>query len=70
MEAQANATVFDGGVFVASCDKSVPAMLMAIGRLKSMSAIVVTGGVMDAFELPPERMPHDPACALNELLTL
>lgn len=38
---------FDGGVFVASCDKSVPASLMGIGRL-DMPSIVVTGGVMDA----------------------
>lgn len=51
VEAQANATVFDGGVFIASCDKSMPAMLMSIGRLKDMSAIVVTGGVMEAHEL-------------------
>ena len=38
VEAQANATVYDGGVFIASCDKSMPAMLMSIGRLKDMSA--------------------------------
>lgn len=38
---------FDGGVFIASCDKSVPACLMGIGRL-DMPSIVVTGGVMDA----------------------
>lgn len=38
---------FDGGVFIASCDKSVPACLMGIGRL-NIPAIVVTGGVMDA----------------------
>lgn len=38
---------FDAGVFIASCDKSVPACLMGIGRL-DMPAIVVTGGVMDA----------------------
>ena len=30
VEAQANATVYDGGVFIASCDKSMPAMLMSI----------------------------------------
>ncbi len=40
-------TGFDGSVFVASCDKSVPACLMGSGRLK-MPSIVVTGGVMDA----------------------
>ena len=36
VEAQANASVYDGGVFIASCDKSVPAMLMSIGRRKHM----------------------------------
>ena len=53
IEVQANATTFDGGVFIASCDKAMPAMLMSIGRLKEMSAIMVTGGVMEAFTLPP-----------------
>ena len=47
IEIHANATTFDAGVFIASCDKAVPAHLMAIGRLKFPS-IVVTGGVMDA----------------------
>lgn len=47
IEIHANATTFDSGVFVASCDKAVPAHLMAIGRLK-IPAIIVTGGVMDA----------------------
>ena len=70
IEAQANATVFDGGVFIASCDKSMPAMLMSIGRLKDMSAIVVTGGVMEAHELPEKYVVNDPACKINELLTL
>ena len=70
IEAQANATVFDGGVFIASCDKSMPAMLMSIGRLKDMSAIVVTGGVMEAHELPKKYIVDDPACKINELLTL
>lgn len=70
VEAQANATVFDGGVFIASCDKSMPAMLMSIGRLKEMSAIVVTGGVMEATVVEPKYVENDPACAINELLTL
>lgn len=47
IEIHANATPFDGGVFLASCDKSVPAHLMAIGRL-NIPSIMVTGGVMDA----------------------
>ena len=70
VEAQANATVYDGGVFIASCDKSMPAMLMSIGRLKDMSAIVVTGGVMEAHTLHKKYVVNDPACAINDLLTL
>ena len=70
VEAQANASVYDGGVFIASCDKSMPAMLMSIGRLKDMSAIVVSGGVMEAHTLPEKYVVQDPACKINELLTL
>ena len=70
VEAQANASVYDGGVFIASCDKSMPAMLMSIGRLKDMSAIVVSGGVMEAYTLPEKYVVQDPACKINELLTL
>lgn len=47
MEIHANATPFDGGVFIASCDKSMPAHLMAVGRI-NIPSIIVTGGVMDA----------------------
>lgn len=47
IEIHANATPFDAGVFIASCDKAVPAHLMAIGRI-NIPAIIVTGGVMDA----------------------
>ena len=47
IEIHANATPFDAGVFIASCDKSVPAHLMAIGRI-NIPSVVVTGGVMDA----------------------
>lgn len=47
IEIHANATTFDAGVFIASCDKSVPAILMGIGRV-DIPSIVVTGGVMDA----------------------
>lgn len=70
MEVHGNSTGFDGGVFIASCDKSVPAILMGIGRLKEMSAIVVTGGVMEAHRIIPKYVEKDPACAINELLTL
>lgn len=47
IEIHANATTFDAGVFIASCDKSVPAQLMGIGRI-NIPSIIVTGGVMDA----------------------
>lgn len=47
IEIHANATTFDAGVFLSSCDKSVPAQLMAIGRV-NIPSIVVTGGVMEA----------------------
>ena len=70
VEAQCRATTFDGGVFIASCDKAMPAMLMSIGRLKDMPAIVVTGGVMEAHVLPKEYTEDDPGCKINELLTL
>lgn len=47
IEIQVSATPFDAGVFITSCDKSMPAHLMAIARL-DMPAIVVPGGVMNA----------------------
>ncbi len=47
IEIHANATPFDGGVLLASCDKSVPAHLMAAGRI-NIPSLLVTGGVMDA----------------------
>lgn len=47
IEIHANATPFDAGVFVASCDKGMPAHLMAVGRL-NIPSVVVPGGVMDA----------------------
>lgn len=47
MEIHGSSTGFDGGVFIASCDKSVPACLMGMCRL-NMPAIMITGGVMDA----------------------
>ena len=47
IEIHAGATPFDGAVYIASCDKSMPAHLMALGRI-NIPSIVVTGGVMDA----------------------
>ena len=47
IEIHAGATPFDAGIFVASCDKGVPAQLMGIGRT-NLPSILVTGGVMDA----------------------
>lgn len=47
IEIHVNATTFDSGVFVCSCDKGVPAHLMAIART-NLPSVVVTGGVMRA----------------------
>ena len=47
LEIHVKATPFDAGVFIASCDKSVPAHLMAIARL-DMPAIFMPGGIMKA----------------------
>lgn len=47
IEIHVKATPFDAGVFITSCDKSVPAHLMAIARL-DMPAIFVPGGIMKA----------------------
>lgn len=47
MEIHEKATPFDGGVYIASCDKAVPAHLMAIARI-NMPSIFIPGGVMKA----------------------
>lgn len=47
MEMHANATPFDAGVFISSCDKGMPAHLMAIGRI-NIPSLMITGGVMEA----------------------
>lgn len=47
VEIHENATPFDGGVFIASCDKGMPGLLMGIGRC-NIPSIMVTGGVMEA----------------------
>lgn len=47
MEIHVKATPFDAGVFITSCDKSVPAHLIAIARL-NMPAVLVPGGIMKA----------------------
>lgn len=46
-EIHANATPYDGAVFVTSCDKGVPSHLMAAGRI-NIPCIFITGGVMEA----------------------
>jgi dihydroxy-acid dehydratase len=45
IEAMANAHAFDGLVLIPNCDKIVPGMLMAAGRL-NIPAVVVSGGPM------------------------
>ncbi len=47
IEIHASATPFDGGVFIASCDKGLPANLMGLMRV-GIPSIVVTGGTMSA----------------------
>lgn len=47
IEIHGKATPFDGGVFIASCDKGLPANLIGLGKL-NIPSIVVTGGVMEA----------------------
>ncbi|MCL2864884.1 MAG: dihydroxy-acid dehydratase [Lachnospiraceae bacterium] len=47
IEIHGGANGFDAGVYIASCDKSVPGTLMGAARL-NMPAIFVTGGVMNA----------------------
>ena len=47
VEIHAGATPFDGGVFLASCDKGLPGNLMGLARV-NMPSVVVTGGTMSA----------------------
>ena len=49
IEIHVNATAFDGGIFIASCDKSVPAHLMGMART-NIPSIFIPGGVMRAGE--------------------
>lgn len=46
IEIQATASPMDAGLFLSSCDKAVPAHLMAMARL-DMPALLVPGGVME-----------------------
>ena len=47
IEIHANATPFDGGVFIASCDKGMPGNLMGLARV-DIPSVVITGGTMAA----------------------
>ncbi|MBQ2883876.1 MAG: dihydroxy-acid dehydratase [Alphaproteobacteria bacterium] len=47
IEIQANATPFDAGVYLSSCDKGMPAILMGLCRV-NIPAVVVPGGIMNA----------------------
>lgn len=47
IEIHANATPFDAAVYLASCDKGMPACLMGLARV-DIPSLVVTGGVMNA----------------------
>ena len=47
IEIHANATPFDAGVYLASCDKGMPGNLMGLARV-DVPAVVVPGGTMNA----------------------
>ena len=47
IEIHASATPFDAGVYLASCDKGMPANLMGLARV-NIPAVVVPGGTMNA----------------------
>lgn len=47
IEIHANATPFDGGVYLSSCDKGLPGNLMGLARV-NVPSIVVPGGTMNA----------------------
>lgn len=47
IEIHANATPFDAGVYLASCDKGLPGNLMGLARV-NIPALVVPGGTMNA----------------------
>ena len=47
IEIQANATPFDGGVYISSCDKGLPGNMIGMARV-NIPSIMVTGGTMNA----------------------
>ena len=47
IEIQANATPFDAGVYLASCDKGLPGNLMGMARV-DIPSVMITGGTMAA----------------------
>ena len=47
IEIQANATPFDAGVYIASCDKGLPGNMMGMMRV-NIPGVMVTGGTMSA----------------------
>ncbi len=47
IEIQANATPFDAGVYIASCDKGMPGNLIGMARV-NIPSVMVTGGTMAA----------------------
>lgn len=47
IEIHENATPFDGGVFLSSCDKGMPGNLMGMARV-NVPSVMVTGGTMSA----------------------
>ena len=58
IEIQARATLCDGIVLIASCDKSIPAHLLAAARL-NIPAVFMPGGVMSAGASDPDFLSCD-----------
>ena len=57
IEIQANATPFDGAVYLASCDKGMPGCLMGMARV-NVPSVVVPGGVILVDSTLVDRMPE------------
>lgn len=63
IEIHANATPFDGGVYLSSCDKGMPGNLIGLARV-DIPAVVVPGGTMNAG---PEMLTLEQACTAQNL---
>ena len=68
IEVMVEANMMDAMVLIGTCDKVVPGLLMAAGRL-NLPAIVVTGGYMRTNELDGEKVDYiDVGAAITQTL--